>query len=330
MALAPVAYELYRNVMKYDPVDTKWPDRDRFILSAGHACILQYAALHLSGFDLTLEDLKLFREYESRTPGHPEYSHTEGVETTTGPLGQGVGNAVGMAAAEAMLAARFNRPGHEIVDHRTYAICSDGDLMEGVASEASSLAGHLRLGKLTLIYDDNRITIEGDTALTFTEDVGQRYEAYGWHVQRYDDTWTQETLSEALANAAADPRPSIIILRTHIAVGAPNAQDTHQAHGAPLGPDEVRRTKARLRLAGGRPLPRARRGQGAHGPPRGGRAPVGRVARALRGLPRGPPELAAELERTLDGRRPEGWSRRSRPSTRTRRASPRGPPAGRC
>ena len=308
MALAPVAYELYRNVMRYDPADTKWPDRDRFILSAGHACILQYAALHLAGFDLTVDDLKLFREYESKTPGHPEYSHTDGVETTTGPLGQGVGNAVGMAAAEAMLAARYNRPGHEIVDHRTYAICSDGDLMEGVASEASSIAGHLRLGKLTLIYDDNHITIEGDTALAFTEDVGQRYESYGWHVQRYDDTWTQETLSEALAAAAADERPSIIILRTHIAIGAPNAQDTHQAHGAPLGPEEIRLTKqaygwpedAQFLVPDEVKEHMDRREEGA------------RLSAEWRerfeAYRAAHPELAAEFERTQAGRKPEGWT----------------------
>jgi transketolase len=307
MALAPVAYELYRNVMRIDPTDTKWPDRDRFILSAGHACILQYAALHLTGFDLSIEDLKLFREYESKTPGHPEYSHTDGVETTTGPLGQGVGNAVGMAAAEAMLAHRFNRPGHEIVNHRTYAICSDGDLMEGVASEASSLAGHLRLGKLTLIYDDNHITIEGDTSLAFTEDVGQRYESYGWHVQRYDDTWTQETLAEALATAEADPRPSIIILRTHIAIGAPNAQDTHQAHGAPLGPEEVRLTKR----AYGWPedaeflVPDEVR---QHMDRREDGAKLSAEWRErFEAYRAAHPDLAAEFERTQTGRRPEGW-----------------------
>ena len=243
MALAPVAYELYRNVLRIDPGETHWPDRDRFILSAGHACILQYAALHLTGFDLSLDDLKQFRQYESKTPGHPEYSHTPGIETTTGPLGQGVGNAVGMAVAEAMLAARYNRPGHEIVNHRTYSICSDGDLMEGVSAEASSIAGFLKLGKLTLIYDDNHITIEGDTSLAFGEDVGRRYEAYGWHVQRFDDSWTVESLQEALRQAEADERPSLIILRTHIAVGAPNAQDTAEAHGAPLGEEEVRLTK---------------------------------------------------------------------------------------
>jgi transketolase len=243
MALAPLAYLLYREVMHVDPNDPEWPNRDRFILSAGHACILQYAALHLTGFDLTLGDLESFRQWESRTPGHPELHHTPGVETTTGPLGQGVGNAIGMAIAERLLASRFNTADHEIVDHWTYCICSDGDLMEGVSGEASSIAGHLGLSKLIAFYDDNHITIEGDTALAFSEDVGLRYEAYGWHVQRFDDTWTLDDVREAIEAARADERPSMIILRTHIAYGAPHAQDTAEAHGSPLGEDEVRATK---------------------------------------------------------------------------------------
>jgi transketolase len=243
MALAPLAYLLYTETMHHDPTDPAWPDRDRFVLSAGHACILQYAALHLAGYDLTLDDLKSFRQWGSRTPGHPELHDTPGVETTTGPLGQGIGNAIGMAIAERLLAVRFNRPGHSIIDHHTYAICSDGDLMEGVSAEASSLAGHLGLSKLTAFYDDNHITIEGDTALAFSEDVGARYVAYGWHVQRFGDDWTLDTLRDAIAAAAADPRPSLIIIRTHIAYGAPHAQDTPEAHGAPLGEEEVRLTK---------------------------------------------------------------------------------------
>jgi transketolase len=188
MALAPIAYVLYTEAMRHDPAAPEWPDRDRFVLSAGHACILQYAALHLTGYDLSMDDLKLFRQWESRTPGHPELHHTAGVNVTTGPLGQGVGNAVGMAIAEQMLAARYNRGGHEVVNHRTFAICSDGDLMEGVSGEASSLAGFLGLGKLCLIYDDNHITIEGSTGLAFGEDVPARYEAYGGHVQYLDAT----------------------------------------------------------------------------------------------------------------------------------------------
>ena len=247
MALAPVAYVLYRERMRHDPADPSWPDRDRFVLSAGHACILQYAALHLSGYDLTLDDLKQFRQWGSRTPGHPELDRehpTPGVEITTGPLGQGVGNAVGMALAEAMLASRYNGYGDPLVDHRTYAICSDGDVMEGVSGEASSLAGFLGLGKLCLIYDDNHITIEGSTGLAFGEDVGLRYEAYGFHVQKLEDGWTTDELRAAFDAAEAETaRPSLIIVRTHIAIGAPHAQDTPEAHGAPLGEEEVRLTK---------------------------------------------------------------------------------------
>jgi transketolase len=247
MALAPVAYVLYRERMRHDPADSAWPGRDRFVLSAGHACILQYAALHLSGYDLTMEDLKQFRQWGSKTPGHPEFDRerqTPGVEITTGPLGQGVGNSVGRALAEAMLAVRYSREGAALVDHRTYCICSDGDLMEGVSGEASSIAGFLGLGKLCLIYDDNRITIEGSTGLAFGEDVGLRYEAYGFHVQRLDDGWTTDDLRAALDAAEAETgRPSLIIVRTHIAIGAPHAQDTPEAHGAPLGEEEVRLTK---------------------------------------------------------------------------------------
>jgi transketolase len=246
MALAPVAYVLYRERMRHDPGDPAWPNRDRFVLSAGHACILQYAALHLSGYDLTIDDLEHFRQWGSRTPGHPELDRehaTPGVEITTGPLGQGVGNAVGMALAEAMLAERYNGDGEPLVDHRTYAICSDGDVMEGVSGEASSLAGFLGLGKLCLIYDDNHITIEGSTGLAFGEDVGLRYDAYGFHVQKLDEGWTTDDLRAALDAADADLRPSLIIVRTHIAIGAPHAQDTPEAHGAPLGEEEVRLTK---------------------------------------------------------------------------------------
>jgi transketolase len=248
MALAPLAYLLYRDVMRHNPRHPDWPGRDRFVLSAGHACILQYAALHLSGYDLTLEDLKQFRQWESRTPGHPEHFLTPGVETTTGPLGQGFANGVGMAIAERFLAERYNRPHHEIVDHRIYAICSDGDLMEGVSQEAASIAGHLGLGKLVYVYDDNHITIDGTTALTFTtEDKGKRFEAYGWHVQRVDDSEDLDALATALAAARAEiGRPSLIVVRSHIAYPAPHAQDTAKAHGSPLGEDEVRLTKERL------------------------------------------------------------------------------------
>ena len=214
------------------------------MLSCGHASMLLYSTLYLTGYGLTLEDLKNFRQLGSPTAGHPEYGHAAGIETTTGPLGQGISTAVGMALAERMLAERFNRDGHEIVDHYTYVIASDGDLQEGVASEASSLAGHLGLGKLISFWDDNHISIEGDTALSFTEDVASRYEAYGWHVQNLGEDIGLDRIEEALANARdVTDRPSMIVVRTHIAPGSPNKQDTHGAHGAPLGDEEIKLTK---------------------------------------------------------------------------------------
>jgi transketolase len=245
MALAPLGYTLFKRFLKVSPQDPEWPDRDRFVLSSGHACVLQYSLLHLCGWDLSLEDLKQFRQWGSRTPGHPERGHTPGVEVTTGPLGQGVGNAVGLALAERFLAERFNRPGHELVDHRTYAICSDGDLMEGVSQEAASIAGHFGLGKLTLCYDDNRITIDGTTALTFdAESHTTRFAAEGWHVQRVEDAEDVDALSHALSVAREhEERPSFISIRSHIAYPAPNAVDTAKSHGAALGEDEVRATK---------------------------------------------------------------------------------------
>jgi transketolase len=248
MALAPLAYVLYRNVMRHSPANPEWPNRDRFVLSAVHACILQYAALHLSGYNLSLEELRRFRQWQSRTPGHPEHFLTEGVETTTGPLGQGFANGVGMAIAERFLAERYNRPHHELIDHRIYAICSDGDLMEGVTAEAASIAGHLQLGSLVYVYDDNHITIDGTTSLTYTtEDKGKRFEAYGWHVQHVDDSEDVAAIEAALLDGAAETsRPSLIVLRSHIAYPAPKAQDTAKAHGSPLGEEEVRATKERL------------------------------------------------------------------------------------
>jgi transketolase len=244
MALAPAAYVLWTRFLIFDPADPEWLDRDRFVLSNGHASVLQYAVLHLTGYPLGIRDLKQQRQWGSLTPGHPERGHTAGVEVTTGPLGQGVGNGVGFAIAERLLAARYNRPGHELVDHRTWVFCGDGDMMEGVASEASSLAGHLRLDKLTLLYDDNHITIDGPTEITFTEDVARRYEAYGWHVQKVEDANDLEAIAAAPQAAVEETeRPSFIRLRTHIAWGAPHAQDTPKAHGAALGEDEVRATK---------------------------------------------------------------------------------------
>jgi transketolase len=250
MALAPVAYLLYRDVMRHDPADPSWPGRDRFVLSAGHACILQYAALHLSGYDLTLDDLRGFRQWGSRTPGHPERGHTPGVETTTGPLGQGFANGVGLGLAQRFLAERWNRPRHELVDGRVYAICSDGDLMEGISHEAASIAGHLGLGNLVYVYDDNRITIDGSTAISFDrEDTPARFAAYGWHVERVDDVEDLDELGRALDAAREETRrPSLVVVRTHIAYPAPNAVDTAKAHGAPLGGDEVRRAKEAMGL----------------------------------------------------------------------------------
>jgi len=245
MALAPAAYVLWHRFLRHNPGNPDWPDRDRFVLSCGHASMLQYALLHLAGYGVSLDDLRAFRQWGSATPGHPERGHTPGVETTTGPLGQGVGNAVGMAIAERFLAEQFNRPGHRIIDHRTWAFVSDGDLMEGVASEAASIAGHLQLAKLTLIYDDNHITIDGDTALSFSEDVPRRFEAYGWHVVRVADGNDLAAIAAALDAARAEPaRPTLVALRTYIADPAPTKRNTAKAHGEPLGAEEVRRTKA--------------------------------------------------------------------------------------
>jgi transketolase len=246
MGAAAMAYTLWTRYLKHDPVNPHWPNRDRFVLSAGHGCMLLYALLHLTGYDLPLEEIEQFRQWGSRAPGHPEYGLTPGVEATTGPLGQGFANGVGMAIAERFLAEHFNRPDFPIVDHYTYSIVSDGDLMEGVASEAASLAGHLRLGKLIYLYDDNHISIEGSTELAFTEDVGRRFEAYGWHVQSVAGN-DIEAVGRAIEAAQAETqRPSLIVARTHIAFGSPHKQDSAEAHGAALGEDEVRATKEAL------------------------------------------------------------------------------------
>ena len=244
MGSAALAYALWDRSLKYNPRDPHWPDRDRFVLSAGHGCALLYALLHVTGFDLPMEELKRFRQWGSRTPGHPEYGKTSGVEATTGPLGQGLANGVGMAIAEVALAARFNRPGHQIVDHFTYVLVSDGDLEEGISSEAGSIAGHQHLGKLIVLYADNHITIEGSTELTFTEDRMARFAAFGWHVQRVEQSNDVEAVAHALTNAREETaRPSLIAVRTHIGFGSPHKQDTAAAHGAPLGVEEVRLTK---------------------------------------------------------------------------------------
>jgi transketolase len=243
MGAAPMAYVVWTRFLRHAPSHPDWPDRDRFVLSAGHASMLLYSLLHLTGYDLPLDELKRFRQWGSRTPGHPEYRLTPGVEATTGPLGQGFANGVGMAIAERRLAAEFNRPGHAIVDHRVYGICSDGDLQEGIASEAASLAGHLRLGKLIYLYDDNHVQLDGPTSMAFSEDVVARFDAYDWHTQRVDDGNDVEAITRAVEAARADDRPSLIAVRTHIGYGSPNRQDTQKAHGQALGEDEVRLVK---------------------------------------------------------------------------------------
>ncbi len=246
MGAADYAYVLWTRFLKFNPADPSWPDRDRFVLSAGHGSMLLYSLLHLAGYDVTLEDLKDFRQWGSRTPGHPEKGCLPGVEVTTGPLGQGFGNAVGFALGAKLLAARVNTPDFPVIGHHVYAICSDGDLMEGVASEAASLAGHLALGNIIFFYDDNHISIDGPTEITFTEDAGSRFEAYGWHVQRIDGHDHGAIDASIRAAQAQMARPSLIVARTHIAQGAPNKHDTPGAHGAPLGADEVKATKKAL------------------------------------------------------------------------------------
>jgi transketolase len=311
MALAPLAYVLWTRHLRHDPADPDWPNRDRFVLSVGHASMLLYSLLYLTGYDLTLDDLRNFRQWESRTPGHPEYGYTPGVETTTGPLGQGIGNAVGMAVAEAHLAARFNRDGHEVVDHRTWFIAGDGDLMEGVSHEAASFAGHFRLGKLVGFYDDNRITIEGATDLTYGDDARRRFESYGWHVERVDDGNDLAAIDAAIERAKAETgRPSLIIVRTVIGYGSPNRAGTSKAHGEPLGAEEVRLTKERLGWPTQEPfyvpdeaLARWRAVQ-----PAG--AALHRAWRErMDAYRRAHPDLAREFERRLRGELPDGWER---------------------
>ena len=246
MALAPLAYVLWTQHLRYNPADPNWLNRDRFVLSAGHASMLLYSVLYLTGYELTLDDLKQFRQWESKTPGHPELGHTPGVETTTGPMGQGMGNSVGLAVAEAHMGAVFNRE-QKIIDHHVYFIASDGDMMEGVSHESASFAGHVKLGKLIGFYDDNHITIEGDTALTFSDDTGARFEAYGWHVQHVADVNDLTALNRAIDAAKAETsKPSLIVVRSHIGYGSPNKHDTAEAHGSALGVDEIVLTKKAL------------------------------------------------------------------------------------
>jgi transketolase len=247
MGAAPLAYVLWTRFLKHNPTNPGWEDRDRFVLSAGHGSMLLYSLLHLTGYDLPLEQIQLFRQWGSKTPGHPERGLTPGVETTTGPLGQGFANSVGMAIAEDYLAARYNRPSHQIVNHYTYALVSDGDLMEGVSSEAASLAGHLKLGKLICLYDDNRITLSAGTNIAFTEDRAMRFQAYGWHTQTVENGNDLAAIERALSVAKSEKqRPSLILVRTHIGYGSPNKEDTFEAHGSPLGDKEVKLTKQAL------------------------------------------------------------------------------------
>jgi transketolase len=309
MGAAPMAYVLWTRFLSHNPRDPAWFDRDRFVLSAGHGSMLLYSLLYLTGYDLSLDDIKQFRQLGSKAPGHPERGHTPGVEVTTGPLGQGLANAVGMAIAEAQLAARYNRPGHDVIGHATYAIVSDGDLMEGVASEAASLAGHLRLGKLTCLYDDNRVTLAAGTDITFTEDRARRFEAYGWHTVSVPDGNDVAAIEAALREARdQSDRPSLILVRTHIGYGSPHKHDSFEAHGSPLGEEEVRLTKQNLgwpvepsflvpedalshfRAA----VERGARDQAAS------RARVAAYAQAF-------PDLATALDRALRGELPRGW-----------------------
>jgi len=309
MGAAPMAYVLWTRFLKHNPTNPHWPDRDRFVLSAGHGSMLLYSLLHLTGYDLPLEELQNFRQWGSRTAGHPEHGLTPGVETTTGPLGQGFANGVGMAVAERFLAEHFNQPGHTMVDHTTYAIVSDGDLMEGVASEAASLAGHLGLGKLIYLYDDNHISIEGSTDLAFTEDVEHRFEAYSWHVQRVDDGNDLAAIAAAIAAAqAATEQPSLIMVRTHIAYGSPGKQDTAEAHGAPLGEEEVLRTKENLGWPAEPPfyipdevLPRFREAV------ERGRAWEAEWQTRFEAYASEYPQLADEWQTAMNGQLPVGW-----------------------
>ncbi|MCC7104895.1 MAG: transketolase [Chloroflexi bacterium] len=308
MGAAPMAYVLWTRFLKHNPTDPGWPDRDRFVLSAGHGSMLLYSLLYLTGYDLPLEELKRFRQLNSRTPGHPEHNLTPGVETTTGPLGQGFATGVGMAIAERFLAATFNRPGHEVVNHYTYALCSDGDLMEGISYEAASLAGTLKLGKLIYIYDDNHITIEGTTTGVFEEDVSRRFEAAGWHVQAVDGNDLVLVEAAVRAAQAETERPSLVRARTIIAEGSPNKRNTAAAHGSPLGVEEVRLTKENLGwptqpdfYVPDEALRHFREAVGR------GRAAQAEWQQRFEAYRAAFPDLAAQLELALRGELPAGW-----------------------
>ena len=308
MALAPLAYVLWTQHLRYNPTNPNWLNRDRFVLSAGHASMLLYSVLYLTGYELSLEDLKQFRQWESKTPGHPEYGYTPGVETTTGPLGQGIGNAVGMAVGEAHMAAVFNRD-QKIFYHNVYFIASDGDMMEGVSHESASFAGHARLGKLIGFYDDNHITIEGDTALTFSDETGTRFESYGWHVQHVPDVNDLSALNRAINAAKAETsRPSLIVVRTHIGYGSPHKHDTAEAHGSPLGADEITLTKQALGYPSQEPFyvaPDALRYWRDAGKRRAKSEDDWNQTYAA--YKAANPGLEKELQRRLAGELPEGW-----------------------
>jgi transketolase len=311
LGAAPMAYVLWTRHMKHDPADPKWPDRDRFVLSGGHGSMLLFSLLHLTGYDVTLDDLKSFRQWHSRTPGHPEYGDTPGVETTTGPLGQGFATAVGMAIAEAHLAATYNTAEQQIVDHFTYVLASDGDMMEGVASEAASLAGHLRLGKLICLYDSNSISLAGSTGLCFTEDVAARFRAYGWGVLEVADGNDLGALDQAIAAAKADlSRPTLIVVKTVIGYGSPKKANSSESHGSPLGRDEVAATKRSLGMPDDRDFYVADEVRAAYAQvARNGAAKHAEWNQAFEDWASANPDLASRWNDAMAGRLPEGWDR---------------------
>jgi transketolase len=310
MGMAPMAYTLWTRFMRHAPEDPGWPNRDRFLLSAGHASMLLYSLLYLTGYGLTIEDLQSFRQWGSLTPGHPEHGHTTGVEATTGPLGQGFANGVGMAIAQRRLAAEFNRPDHNLIDHFVYVICSDGDLQEGITAEAASFAGHQKLSKLVYLYDDNHIQLDGPTAMAFSDRTLERFDSYGWHTQRVEDGNDVAAIEAAIEAARRDERPSLIAVRTHIGYGAPTKHDTQKAHGAPLGEDEVRGAK---QFYGWDPdkhffVPDEALALYREAVP-AGRKLVAEWNEALARYARDYPAEAAELKRRLAGKLPSGWDK---------------------
>jgi transketolase len=308
LGAAPMAYVLWTRHLRHNPTNPKWPDRDRFVLSAGHASMLIYSMLFLTGYDLTMDDIKHFRQWDSRTPGHPEHGVVPGVEVTTGPLGQGVGNAVGLAIAERWLAATFNRPGHEVVNHHTYVMASDGDMMEGVAAEAASIAGQFRLGRLIVLYDANQITLSASADVTFSEDVGARFQAYGWHVEHIDGMDIAAVDAAITKAKAVEDRPSLIVARTHIGYGSPHKHDTFEAHGEPLGVEEVKLTKKALGWPEDKSfyipdesLVQFRKAV------KNGRDLEAQWNQRVEGLRGADPQLADKLRQALAGELPKGW-----------------------